>query len=156
MEDVIEEMAIRLYDFRLKRERLLYGRDGESFWLPKTSPDSRLLAAGVRRPNPGVRLWEVVTGKELFFKGSEGEVGRGIAWSPNGRLLAIGNGRWVTREMHQNGLNQILWLKINRDIAQTIMLVDSATGAELARFGGFKTDVVALSFAPNGNSLVAG
>ena len=48
------------------------------------------------------------------------------------------------------------WQMIRKDVDQAVRVWDAATGKEVARFGGFKTDVMALSFSPDGTCLAAG
>ena len=74
------------------------------------------------------------------MKGHHGFVDA-LAWSPDGRLLAAGDKRADKRDPMP---------------AQTIRLWDTATGKELAKFGGFQANVWALAFSPDGKTLAAG
>jgi hypothetical protein len=76
----------------------------------------------------------------VLLKGHQGWVVV-TAWSPDNRLLASGESRADPDEIGES---------------QTVRLWDTATGKELASFGGFKVDVTALAFAPDGKSLGAG
>src|SRR5207249_1884159 len=86
-----EEGVVSLYDLESGREKLL--RDpGSEAWYATLAPDARILAYGIAKPNPAVKLWELVAGKEIAtFKGQQGNV-TAIAWSADGRFLAWGGG----------------------------------------------------------------
>ncbi len=107
------------------------------------SPDGRVLAAGRCQADFAIWLWEVATGKEILrLNGSKSSIGA-IAWSPNGRVVASGDGLQYYAGAGKNPL-------------QTIRLWDAVTGKELGRFTGYKADVMSLAFSPDGNYLVAG
>ncbi len=93
------------------------------------SPDSRLLVTGGR--DNMARLWDVTTGKQLrVFPGHAGWI-ISVAFSPDGRTLAVGHWRSVR-----------LW--------------EVSTGKERRRLDGHEGDGSALAFAPNGRTLVCG
>jgi RNA polymerase sigma factor (sigma-70 family) len=93
------------------------------------SPDSRLLATGGR--DNSVHLWDLSNGQQIrVFPGHVGWV-LAVAFSPDGRTLAVGHWRTVS-----------LW-EVN-------------TGKERRRFTGHEGDCSALAFAPNGRTLVCG
>jgi WD40 repeat protein len=92
-----------------------------------------LLAAGNRYGT--VRVWDIATGKvHKTLEGLPVDVW-GVAFSPDGKILAAGGGDW--------------------DQPGTIKLWDTATWREL---GSIKTsgEVLCLAFAPDGKSLAAG
>jgi RNA polymerase sigma factor (sigma-70 family) len=93
------------------------------------SPDGRLIVTGGR---DGVaRVWDVTTGEQV--RALPGHLGWiiGLAFSRDGRTLAVGN--W--RHIH-------LW-ELN-------------TGKLRRTFHGHEADVSALAFAPDGRTLVSG
>jgi WD40 repeat protein len=55
------------------------------------SPDGRLLAVGHGGPQGLVRLWEVLTGKEVTTFRCQGGAVTALAFSPNGRKIVSGN-----------------------------------------------------------------
>jgi RNA polymerase sigma factor (sigma-70 family) len=128
---------IGIYDLESGRKRVFHG---EATWAGfKISNDGRVLASGTSGPT--IRLWETLSGKEIcVFEDHHNSV-RAIAFSPDGRLLASGEGRAHLRDSSGN---------------QDIRLWDMANGKEVARFSGFKSNVSALAFSPDGNHLVAG
>lgn len=82
--------------------------DNESLALPNSqindmefSPDGKLLAAGVRMPDPVatggiIIVWEVETGKLLYWKPAHNYIIQSIGWSPDGKYLVTGsNDKWL-------------------------------------------------------------
>jgi WD40 repeat protein len=129
---------IIIRDAESGRERLLRGQEKEFVRTMVLSPDAKFLASGT---NSYVRLWDVETGKEKsLLKGHTGSV-TALAWSPDGRMVASGD--------QGNNRHEVT-------TKQTVRVWDTATGNELARFGGFKADVTALTFSPDGAHLLAG
>jgi len=125
--------GVIILNARTGQERLLPTKEGESVWTMALSPDGRALATSTRGKAAVVRLMEVSTGQEIFAgEGHKGFIG-GPAWSPNGRLLSSG------------------------DSSESIRLWNATNGQELACFNNLKSrSVLALAFAPDGTTLVAG
>ncbi len=93
------------------------------------SPDSRLLATGGR--DNTARLWDLATGQQLReFPGHPGWI-QAVAFSRDGRTLAVSHWRSVR-----------LW--------------EVSTGKERRRFTGHEGDGTSLAFAPNGRTLASG
>ena len=139
--DVSDNRDIRIYVAQAPRARLLSGLSDDRMLSFSASPDARILATGVWGPNAGVRLWEVVTGKQIRnIHGHQGGV-VALAWSADGRVVASGEQR-----------SDLLM----PSLSQTVRLWDSATGKELARFAGFDADVAALAFSSDGAFLAVG
>jgi len=146
----IDPRLISIYHVESRRHRLMGGEllPGDRGIALSVSPDGRVLASGESNDDSAVRLWEVMTGKEMFVM--NGHLGAltgiespttAVAWSVDGRLLASGDGRaYRTHPM----------------VTQTIRVWDTATGKEWACFGGFKTDVTALAFSKDCKQLSAG
>jgi WD40 repeat protein len=88
------------------------------------SPDARTVATA----DGHVELWEAATGKKrAHFKNA----GWRLAYSPDDRTLAVGNGDGTIR----------LW--------------DARTGQELGRLGGHRGLIRCLTWTPDGRALVA-
>jgi WD40 repeat protein len=104
------------------------------------SPDGRTLASGVGN---FIRLWEVVTGKEIVtLKGHEGLVViNSVAFSPDGRTLASGSG---PSSFMDNGEERC------------IRLWDVRKGKAIRAWGGHSDGVTSVAFAPDGKTLVSG
>jgi RNA polymerase sigma factor (sigma-70 family) len=131
---------IALWDLATgKQIRVLAGHN-DSVYALAFSPDGTLLASGsVREVEKSVRLWDVRTGKEVpHARDMNHPVVRerrssswGIAFSPDGRLLASGT---------EEG---------------TAFLWEVATGRERRRFEGHTGMVTRLAFSPDGRVLAS-
>jgi WD40 repeat protein len=95
------------------------------------SPDGKLIA-GIGWQGGGVRVWDAHTGRQVqqFYAGENSA--RGLAFSPDGRALAVGG-----------------WYR-------PISLWDPITGKLLGRFDDVRGTSVALAFLPDGRTLVSG
>src|SRR5262249_389283 len=104
------------------------------------SPDGRWLALGPIFGEKGsVQLWEVASGLESehkFESPPENYIGS-LAWSPDGGLLACGNGN----DANETG---------------TVSLCDVVGGKEIRRFTGHRGVLWVLDFSPDGLRLASG
>ena len=107
--------GIRLYDLESGRERVL-GHVEQADCL-SLSPDARVLASWTKAANAPVRLWELITGKEIILLTEHQSSPSAIAWSPDGRLVATGD----QRDKSEGPIGPL-----------TVRLWDAATGQELA------------------------
>jgi RNA polymerase sigma factor (sigma-70 family) len=96
------------------------------------SPDGRLLAVGGWERS--LRLWEVVSGQELWHAEGIGYV-QAVAFAPDGRTVAAAAGFADDAVIH---------------------LFDAGTGEALQRLEGHHSYVGCLAFAPDGRSLASG
>jgi WD40 repeat protein len=98
------------------------------------SPGGKVLAAaGADGRGVKVRLWEVPGGRELLLVAPENLPG-GLAclvFSPNGKLLAVGNG-------------------------QAVVLVEVASGKQVGRVAAQRSGNSAVAFSPDGKLLAVG
>jgi len=117
--------------------KLLYQLTAQSYLVTAIAfaPDGKTLATagGRRRPDDGsvervLVLWDAATGKELRRLGPSGDWVASLAWSPDGKALAVGS-------------------------PGTIHLFDPATGQELRPFPGHREGIYQLAVAPDGKTI---
>jgi WD40 repeat protein len=93
------------------------------------SPDGRLLAIDV---TGHVSVLDPVTGREVVRLGDESNCATGVAFSPDGRMIATGQGDGTVR----------LW--------------ETATGKQRRCFTGHRNSVSCVAFSPDGKRLASG
>ncbi|MBL8792649.1 MAG: PD40 domain-containing protein [Planctomycetia bacterium] len=109
------------------------------------SPDAKLAAVAERIPlifdsgrQAALRLWDVSTGQMVkdfsAQQGTRGEHFGAIAWSPDGKLLAVGQGN------ESNG---------------KIYLLDAETGKKVQELAGHLSGVNELTFLDGGKQLLS-
>ena len=109
------------------------------------SPDGKYLASAnmfgageLTKENQTIYLWDVASGKQFrVLEGHEGAV-FGIAFSPDGKLLASGTGNsWEHK-------------------GYTVRLWEIATGMERKRFLGHGASVMSVAFSSDGRKVASG
>src|SRR5262249_58621553 len=122
--------AVSLIDVATGKVRHTLGGHRASVYGLAFSPDGKTIALGSLRP--GVQLWDAATGK--FLRGFDHDKDRfvgPVAFSPDGQVIASGS-----------------W--------DRILLSESATGKELARFEAKMQAIHGLAFTADGRTLVSG
>ncbi len=139
-----ETKGVRVWDIASGQEvRWVIRYDRFHFYATALSPDGRLLArGGLKAPLRGIedyaiRLIEVASGREVATLTGHEEGTRGLAFSPDGRLLASGSGS--NQSSHD----------------ATVRVWDTASGRELRRLEGHLAGVNAIAFAPDGRSVAS-
>jgi RNA polymerase sigma factor (sigma-70 family) len=135
------------------------------------SPDGRYVAAG-GCPGGRVRIWDADTGRKVLeFEAGE-HSGEDVAFSPDGRLLAV-SGRRGTTGLWEAATGKLLYrlddpsdrigaLAFSHDGrtlvtgGNAVRLWEVATGRLRATLNGHDGEVCSLAFAPDGRSLASG
>jgi WD40 repeat protein len=119
-------------------ERALLTGHAEGVLCVAFSPDGKLLASACRGYDAkehehwgDLRLWDLATGKEhAALRSPKSEI-NGLAFSPNGKMLAT----------------------VGSD--STVKLWDPAAGKEIATLKGGITNIYCVAFAPDGKKVTA-
>jgi WD40 repeat protein len=130
------------------------------------SPDGKTLASGSYEKR--VRLWDVVTGKELRRLDARGSV----AWSPDGKTLAVVKYDGLTRlwnpatgkeikTLSGEGNWSVAWSPDGKKLAAVtrsswICLWESATGKEIGPREAHESSVSSVSWSPDGKTIASG
>jgi len=159
--------GIWLYNAKTYQETALFTMDGTQVRAFAFSPDGKTLAG---TGNNETRLWDVATRvhKQTFNVGSYRD---GIAFSPDGQILAIGNGLWDTstggdlKSLREGmasswrGSRSFTFSLDSRTFAGTqnnnVFLWDISTEKLLWR-GGHKGHVNSVAFSSDDKTLASG
>lgn len=96
------------------------------------SPDGTTLATGGGSSNAKVYLWNTTTGQQARMLEGHSRLVNGVAWSPDGKILA----------------------SCSED--QTIRLWDTANGQVLRELKGHESSVYCIAWSPDGKRLCSG
>jgi WD40 repeat protein len=137
---------IKLWDVAMGKERVtLKGLPGLGLCLAFSSDGKTLATSSANDLGKGkyedtVKLWDVDTGKEkLELKQGKGVVAFSLAFSPDGKTLAMGTGGGI---MDITPSSVILW--------------DVSTGKERARtLPAHKNSITWVGFSPDGKTLAS-
>jgi RNA polymerase sigma factor (sigma-70 family) len=144
-------------------------RLGEGGWAWCLSPDAKVVALG----HPAIHLWDVAAAREVCRLEGHQEVIRGVAFSPDGRVVVTGahdktvrvwdaaTGKELRRFEEPDIVLAVAVSPDGKTVAtadagrsSTVRLRDLATGKELRRFQG-QMPIFHVLFAPDGKTLAA-
>jgi WD40 repeat protein len=139
-----ENEGIRIWDIASGKEARWAVRAKIRSEPVALSPDGRLMATGgvIARfqggeVDPPIRVWELASGQEIATLEGHEESTRGLAFSPDDRILVSSSGTYHS----ENDATVRAW--------------DVASGRELRRFDGHRGAVWAVAFTPDGRSVVS-
>jgi WD40 repeat protein len=136
------------------------------------SPDGKTLASASE--DKTVKLWDVVTGKELKTLNGHQSLIYSVSFSPDGKTLAsgsadntvklwdVGTGKELkTLKEHQAQVISVSYSPDGKTLASgsadnTVKLWDVGTGKELKTLQGHQDWVNSVSYSPDGKTLASG
>lgn len=168
-----DDDTIMLWDLstnnKPKTLKLPQGIIGDDVKALSFSPDGRTLAS----LQANVHLWNVHSEEEPRTLNLSGQAGLAISFSPDGKLIACGDGETVkiwdvktsvelhSLKTHSGLIGSVAFSPDGQTLAsssadRTVKLWDAITGAELRTLSGHMEQVHALAFSPDGETLATG
>lgn len=160
-----EDDTMKLWDLSTNTELKSFnvGRDVQGVAF---SPNGATLAS----VSLDVQLWDIATGVELRTFKLSGEAGFMASFSPDGQLLACGDGHTVkiwnvstgyelhSLTSHSGNISSVLFSPDNKMLASgsedmTVKIWDVTSGAELKSLSGHTGWVLGVTFSPDGKTL---
>jgi WD40 repeat protein len=164
---------VGVWDINTGRGRLLAQEGKEVYGLAFTA-DSKYLAAAGRagKKDSGLKVWETRRGYRLAGFQAKSWGASGVAFSPDGRRLAVGDGKgpvtvWEVASgqesltLHEDkGLMAFAWSPNGRRLAAgyldgAIKVWELAPGRKAMLLQGHKGPVMAVAFSPDERRLVS-
>jgi WD40 repeat protein len=158
--------VVKLWDVQAGKERLSLQVDADRVAAVAFAPDGKTLAtagpAGLEVPTPrsrrkvaAVRLWDPATGKErLNFVPQDQKRANCLRYSPDGTLLAVGEGRFVELWDVAGYKSRAVLGKQDGDTTSSKTLPTAPM--LLAMLGKHDGEITALTFSKDGKTLFTG
>jgi WD40 repeat protein/serine/threonine protein kinase/regulation of enolase protein 1 (concanavalin A-like superfamily) len=152
-------------------ERTFVGNTG-SVWSVSFSPDGQRLASG--NADATVKIWDSVTGKELFVLNGHNAPVASVAFSPDGQRLvsgsqdstvkiwdSVGGKQLFTLEGHSGTVSSVAFSPDSQRLASgsadsTVRIWDGVTGKQLFALKGHSGAINGVAFSPDGRRLTSG
>jgi WD40 repeat protein len=139
------------------------------------SPDCQRVAFGAMcPPDYPVKIWDSMSGEELFEIRGDAGMPVSIAWSPSGDRIGItydglpGSMIWdafsgkklLTLTGHENEMWDLDWSPDGGRVAtasedKKVIVWDSTTGDDLITFSGHQYPVYSLAWSPDGSRMIS-
>lgn len=156
---------------------------GEHRWRPggyvnriTYSPDGKFLATTGWNGSRSLFIWRAATGSIYAIPDDENSHhhGVGVAFSPDGRTLAVGNKdgelkiydlatckELMSRKEHSNVIQSIAFAPDGKTFAtgsndKTIKIWDAVTGRVRETMSGHTHPILSVAFSPDGNTIASG
>jgi WD40 repeat protein len=137
------------------------------------APDGKSLAAGARLGDGSVHVWDVASGQELRRFLGHGDEVSGVAFSPDGKVLASASSdgtvklrdvmtgnqlRTLTHDLVLDG--SVAFAPDGKSLAaaasdDSVRVWDVASGQELHKFVGYRNAFTRVVFSPDGKVLAS-
>ncbi len=170
------DTTVQVWNVATGQRLFTYRGHSDAVFSVAWSPDSKYIASASQ--DGTVQVWNATNGQSLLHYGTHPLRGvpppwNSVAWSPNGRELALGGegdaivlNMQTTKEVGEYGYNggtihALCWSPDGRYIAfggsdSTVQVWDLATHQNVYTYQGHQTDVFSVAWSPDGQRIASG